>query len=281
MGGNARRDERRLVAILGGRLAAAYAADFSGHCGGVPPGATLLPQSSLTAPKKRRRRSLSSHGPISRALPGGSRARASASPSVTHSSPSHQRAAPFGWLQSRGSTGSLSSASTPKTHSWTRRSGSPCRSAPAPRCRARTRAAPASASPPGRVAQPLEVLGRRVLGTVDDAEVLAAAALHGRLHQAAPAARDEVERLDDHALAAASRSAPPTTRSPAASLAASVRSTIREGVASSRLGVSRGKLRESLHVPDVILVDVDARPRWPAGGTARACRSSSDSTGQQ
>lgn len=34
-GWNARRDERRLVAILGGRLAAGYAADFSAIRGGA------------------------------------------------------------------------------------------------------------------------------------------------------------------------------------------------------------------------------------------------------
>src|SRR5579884_1475828 len=49
-------------------------------------------------------------------------------------------------------------------------------------------------------AQALEVLGGGVLGAVDDAEVFAAAALHGRLHQPAGAADDKIERLDHHSL---------------------------------------------------------------------------------
>src|SRR5437763_2994366 len=51
------------------------------------------------------------------------------------------------------------------------------------------------------LAQPLEVLGRGVLAAVDDPQVLAPAALDGRLNQAGLLpADDEVERLDDHAL---------------------------------------------------------------------------------
>ena len=41
-GWNARRDERRLVAILGGRLAAGYAADFSAIAAELPPGESVL-----------------------------------------------------------------------------------------------------------------------------------------------------------------------------------------------------------------------------------------------
>lgn len=88
-GWNARREERRLVAILGGRLAAGYAADFSELAAELPPANRSSSQSSLTAPKKHHRRSSSSQGPTSRARPGESQARASASPSATHSSLSH------------------------------------------------------------------------------------------------------------------------------------------------------------------------------------------------
>src|SRR5437867_3977607 len=50
------------------------------------------------------------------------------------------------------------------------------------------------------LAQALEVLGERVLGTVDDAKVLAPAALESGLDQPPPRAHEEVERLDDHPL---------------------------------------------------------------------------------
>src|SRR5262249_41738160 len=53
------------------------------------------------------------------------------------------------------------------------------------------------------IAEPREVLFGRVIGSVNDAELLAAAALDRRLHQTAAAAGDEFQRLDDHSLAAA------------------------------------------------------------------------------
>src|SRR6188508_1805139 len=62
-------------------------------------------------------------------------------------------------------------------------------------------------------AQPGEVLGQVVLRAVDDPEVLAAADLQRRLHQAAAVAGDEVEGLDDDALAASGRQlVPPRDR---------------------------------------------------------------------
>ena len=64
------------------------------------------------------------------------------------------------------------------------------------------------------LAQPLEVLGQRVLRPVDDPQVLAPAALDRRLQQATRARRDERQRLDDRALAAASRSGWSTRRLP-------------------------------------------------------------------
>lgn len=41
-GWNTRRDERRLVAMLGGRLAAGYAADFSANAAELPSGESVL-----------------------------------------------------------------------------------------------------------------------------------------------------------------------------------------------------------------------------------------------
>jgi hypothetical protein len=105
---------------------------------------------------------------------------------------------------SLGSTGSLSSASTPNTHSCTRRSGS--------RRTNRSRASIPSAnsrsardrfveSPRDR--SPFEVLRERVLRPVDDPQVLRPAALHGGLEETAPAAHGELERLHHHPFAAA------------------------------------------------------------------------------
>src|SRR5206468_634302 len=55
--------------------------------------------------------------------------------------------------------------------------------------------------PQAAAAQPRQVLGQGVLRAIDDAQVLAAAALQGRLGQAARACCDEVERLHDHPFA--------------------------------------------------------------------------------
>ena len=53
--------------------------------------------------------------------------------------------------------------------------------------------------------EPLQVFGGGVVRAVDDPQVLPPPALDGGLHQAARAARDEVQRLDHHALAAPAR----------------------------------------------------------------------------
>src|SRR5437868_15239521 len=51
--------------------------------------------------------------------------------------------------------------------------------------------------------QPGEILVSRVIRSIDDPQVLAAPALDGRLGEAALAPKNEVERLDNHAFAAA------------------------------------------------------------------------------
>jgi hypothetical protein len=52
------------------------------------------------------------------------------------------------------------------------------------------------------LAQTADLIRGRVLGSVDDAQILAATALHGRLRDTAGAARDELLRFHDHAFAA-------------------------------------------------------------------------------
>src|SRR5215467_6733027 len=86
-------------------------------------------------------------------------------------------------LYKRGSTGSDSSASTPKTHSCTRRSGS--------RRTKRSRA------------QALKIGRERIFGAVNNPKIFASANFYPRLHDATPALFDELEQLDDHAFAAA------------------------------------------------------------------------------
>src|SRR5690348_17923777 len=53
------------------------------------------------------------------------------------------------------------------------------------------------------LAQAIQIRRLGVVGAVDDAQVLAAAALDGGLDEAALAAHDELQWLDDHALTAA------------------------------------------------------------------------------
>lgn len=61
--------------------------------------------------------------------------------------------------------------------------------------------------------KPVEMLGREVLWTINNAEVLGAAALHRRLEQPSPPSRNELPRLDHHPLAAArSHGLPPIDR---------------------------------------------------------------------
>src|SRR6187455_298403 len=52
------------------------------------------------------------------------------------------------------------------------------------------------------LAEPRQVLGKRVLRAVDDTEIFGPATLHGRLHESAAPAGDERHRFHHHALAA-------------------------------------------------------------------------------
>ncbi len=96
-----------------------------------------------------------------------------------------------------GSTGSLSRASRPKTHSWTRRRGS--------RATKRDRPSTPSANSrddPACVVRPAEY-----------PQVFPAATLDPGLQQAPATATDEVSRFDDHSLAAYLRAfQPPKSR---------------------------------------------------------------------
>src|SRR5262249_28354521 len=92
-------------------------------------------------------------------------------------------------------------------------------------------------------------------GAVDDAEVLAAACLERRLGEAAAAASDELERLDDHTLAPALRELGPPRAAGALALGlGGVDDEVGGGVEQL---VAGAELRERLHVPEMILVDVD------------------------
>ena len=164
----------------------------------------------------------------------------------------------MGGTHNRGSTGSLSSASTPNTHSWTRRSGSwRTNRSSASMPSANSRSASDAWRPSPRAAQPLEVLRRGVLRAVDDAQVLAAAALHGGCTRPRRPRGDEVERLDHHAFAAARRSVLPPAdafrlRSPGRS-----RRRLGKGWPAADRSHRRGRAGQRLHVPDVVLVGVD------------------------
>src|SRR6266542_2999573 len=105
-------------------------------------------------------------------------------------------------------------------------------------------------------AKTLEVGGLGVLGAVDDAQVLAPARLERGLDEAAAAAGEELERLDDHPLAAAFGKLFPPCGAGALTLGVGgvdddVRGWMEQVVRGAEVG-------ECLHVPEVVLVDVDA-----------------------
>ena len=113
-----------------------------------------------------------------------------------------------------------------------------------------------------------KVLRERVLGAVDDPQILPAPAFHRRLDKPLGTADDELTRLDHHAFAAplGSSSHQPM---PLSSLAASSRSITLNGVTSR--GRDRvGRCGQRFHVPDMILVGVDLSLRLPEGGKGRA-----------
>ena len=100
------------------------------------------------------------------------------------------------------------------------------------------------------------MLGRGVLGAVDDPQVLATAALDRRLNEAPAAAGDEVQRLDHHAFAAPAGSAShQAARLGHAHGSAEIDHPIRRGEQQA-MDRRRHSAGERLHVPDVVLVDV-------------------------
>jgi hypothetical protein len=127
-------------------------------------------------------------------------------------------------------------------------------------------------------AQSLEVLRHVVLGPVDDAQVLRSTALHRGLEQPSPATRDEAERLDHHPLAAAPRELLPPR--------GGVALARRVGQLDAAMGVGdeqvvvRAERRDGLHVPEVVLVGVDA-PSLAMMWNGASFTSASDRTGQQ
>ena len=92
----------------------------------------------------------------------------------------------------------------------------------------------------------------------------------------APAARDEVERLDDHALAAARRSAPPTRRSPSASLAGSVDVHDRVRRRQQQPGVGRAELAPASPCARRGPCRRGRAPSVASRWNGASCRSSSD-----
>ena len=105
---------------------------------------------------------------------------------------------------SRGSTGSLSSASTPNTHSCTRRRGSPRTKRSSPSIpNANSRSASDRFGPRRRDLSRSRCSEAVVFGSVDNPKVLTPPALHRWLNEPAPAFRDKVEGLHDHPFAAA------------------------------------------------------------------------------
>lgn len=97
---------------------------------------------------------------------------------------------------SLGSTGSLSSARIANTGSWTRYRGSPrARRSNASTPRANSRNARPRFDAEATLAQALELIRARVVGPIDDPQVLPTPDLDGRLNNSLAAARDEVHGL--------------------------------------------------------------------------------------
>ncbi len=119
-------------------------------------------------------------------------------------------------------------------------------------------------------AQALEVARAGVLRAVDDPQVLAA---RGTSRPAGPGrARPRATKSSGLTTMPSppARSAPPTSAMPRPR--SSGRSRPRRGTASPAAAPAsaRAEPRQRLHVPDVVAGRRGPRPRWPAGGTARA-----------
>src|SRR5260370_40994476 len=104
-------------------------------------------------------------------------------------------------------------------------------------------------------AEALQVLGKRVLGAVDDPQILGATALYRRLNDATPTTGNKIERFDNHPFAtAASELFPPTN-------SLSLRNRVRHLDNPTRCGGehrrgSGAKLLEHRHVPAMVLPGV-------------------------
>lgn len=109
-------------------------------------------------------------------------------------------------LYSRGSTGSLSSASTAKTHVDTAQRFAPDEAAERFDAQGEFAEGEATLGAEAALAQPVEMVRQGVVRPVDDAQILRAAALDRRLHHPFLAARDEIEQLLEAVESAALRS---------------------------------------------------------------------------
>src|SRR6267142_2128729 len=103
------------------------------------------------------------------------------------------------------------------------------------------------------IAEARKMLVGGVVRPIDDSQILAAAALHGRLDKALAAAHDKFQRLDDHAFApACSQGFPPGN---------SVLFTVGRGYVNGlvvggekQLWILSAEPGQHFHVPDVVLV---------------------------
>ena len=110
--------------------------------------------------------------------------------------------------------------------------------------------------PSPRDPKALDVLGRRVFGTVNDSEVLATTALHRGLHESLLPAHDPLEGLYDHPFTTSSRQFfPPRDTCDLVFGFRKVDDAVRRRY--EELGICRRKPRKHVHVPEVVAVRVN------------------------
>ena len=121
------------------------------------------------------------------------------------------------------------------------------------RCREQIRAAPASVSWKGRRTKAFQVFCRRVFRAVDDSQIFVTTAFNGWLNQPVTILGDEIQRLHNHAFAAASgHFLPPVDAFGFTLRSGHVNDTERGGDDDAAR-----QTRQSLHVPVVWLVHMD------------------------
>ena len=179
---------------------------------------------------------------------------------------------------SRGSTGSLSMASTPKTHSWTRAGGSRNEALEPLDAERGLPQRQRALSSQTAGAQPFEVFRKVVFRPVDQAQVLAAPALECRLHQSARACCDEGGRLDHHALAAGGRQRLPPGDGDGAGFYV-MRSTERQAVGAN--GAPAAVIVLSVSICQAWSLSTWVRPSVASRWNGASQRSSTEPTGQQ